>query len=86
MPPTERAILTGTPADGTGYDVADDRITACDGWASNAISSAAVVGHADSTVTEASTDRWNNAPETVRCSAADIKAGAGAGRIYCFLP
>lgn len=76
--PNQHDILTGTQADGTASN------GDCNNWTSNAGNQQRTVGHSDSSTSGNGADRWNFAHTSNGCSADNITATGGNGRIYCF--
>jgi len=80
--PNEHDIMTGSNPDGTA--AADN----CDNWTSNTATPGPLVGHSDGLGPGMSSDApfnsWNSSHAPAGCSAAQLVAVGGAGRIYCF--
>jgi hypothetical protein len=80
--PNRHDILTGSNADGTGYDAGDD--TTCDDWTSSAADGSARVGHHDRTGGGDDPTSWNSAHASRGCGQEDLQGTGGDGLFFCF--
>jgi hypothetical protein len=86
-PANEHDVTTGT--DPTGNLIMNDMVTTCNDWTSNTLTPGPQVGHTDgmgpgmdsSTINFSS---WSGGHAAQGCSATDLAARGGAGRLYCF--
>ncbi len=81
--PNRHDILTGSKADGTGYNPweKDKGDHSCSSWTSNDKGSANV-GHHDRH--GGGFTSWNNAHPSRGCSQKNLASSGGAGLLYCF--
>jgi len=79
--PNRHDILTGSQADGTAFQLAEDRT--CGNWTRNGEGSAQV-GHHDRQGGGADPTSWNSAHPSRGCSQANLQATGGNGLFYCF--
>jgi hypothetical protein len=77
------SVLTGSRADGTGYEVGRD--LTCRNWTSNADGDVARQGNVDRSGPGQAPDSWNSAGNSAGCSAAALSpTGKDGGLLYCF--
>jgi hypothetical protein len=84
VPANQHDILTGSNEDGELLVAGDAGLADnCNDWTSNSADPpGARVGHSD--IPEDFSPSWNSAHTTAGCSAAQLDAVGGAGRLYCF--
>ncbi|MDH4190991.1 MAG: hypothetical protein OEW21_12385 [Betaproteobacteria bacterium] len=81
--PNTHDVLTGSLADGTASAAAGD--TTCGNWTKSGEGSA-LVGHHDriGLRDDAPSKSWNSSHPSRGCSADNLRATGGSGRLYCF--
>ncbi|MGE3844191.1 MAG: lectin [Vicinamibacterales bacterium] len=77
--PNQHDILTGSMPDGRGYTDGMDHT--CNNYSSNSTGSVQL-GHTDRR--GGGNNSWNSAHGSKGCSAANLVATGGSGRLYCF--
>lgn len=78
--PNQHDILTGSQADGTAFEGAEDRT--CGNWTSSDDGSA-FVGHHD-LIGNPNINLWNHSHGSRGCSQQALEGTGGAGLFYCF--
>jgi hypothetical protein len=86
VPGNQHDILTGSDDDGELLVAGDAGVADnCNDWTSNSADPpGARVGHSDIPANPMFSPSWNSAHTTAGCSAAQLTAVGGAGRLYCF--
>jgi hypothetical protein len=81
--PNQHDILTGSRADGTAFDGAEDRT--CGNWTKSGEGSA-MVGHHDriGLKDDEPSRSWNSSHPSRGCSDEALRSTGGAGLLYCF--
>lgn len=79
--PNRHDILTGSQADGTAFQNAEDRT--CANWTSSGTGSAQV-GHHDRTGGGQAPTSWNSAHASRGCSQENLRSTGGDALFYCF--
>lgn len=79
--PNRHDILTGSQADGTAFQIAEDRT--CANWTSSGTGSAQV-GHHDRTGGGQAPTSWNSAHASRGCSQENLRGTGGDALFYCF--
>jgi hypothetical protein len=78
--PNQHDIMTGSDSEGRSFPAGFD--ATCSNWTSNTAMNKAMLGHSDRA--GGGNTSWNSAHLSRSCTAEDLVATGGAGKIYCF--
>jgi hypothetical protein len=78
--PNQHDIMTGSDSEGRAFPAGFD--ATCNNWTSNTAMNKAMLGHSDRA--GGGNTSWNSAHLSRSCTAEDLVATGGAGKIYCF--